>query len=1026
MSYALKRKRLIFISGLSAVILAGFGILLAHQSQAGLEWEVQKAPKIYQDVKTNFNAVKFVQNPSDGKYLGWIVGDQLYKGPEEPVRDTVMFYNGSFWEVFDDDALSANPETLNDVDAIYYESGAQYLVWAVGNNGRIWYWRNSSIICDPVAPCPDKDIFMGANLTAVAAVDDASEIVVFVGENDGKIRHGKLSGINEKLMFSSSANVTGGVFGIEAVDPTHVWAVTDQGKIYRNSDINGNTWILDYEIGNVSFTGIEAIKVSETRYLAWASAYTPGGKGQIYDYDSDRGFWELQHTTVANIQINDVSAFYNPALDLYNAYAVGNIDNDSQNGAIFQFNGHIWERQDSNNDGEHLNGVSAASLTEVRAVGQKSNIITSTPGNIFGWLWLGASTNNNSRDSIGWGSGSCANQDYCESAGFTYGVNIRRSGANQGAIAGYIWLGDADPNAYIKDDCNIPAGEEEGVCDSNDLVECDEDTDCRCSENINICQSTGWLSFNKYAPVGLFEEESGVPPAQPFNDGNQNYIAKFDPSTGKVVGWGRLLSLKQDANDGGWIKLRGEDVTANPAVIAPFGECKNCATFCSGDTSIQCSGNECEDAEAGTCTVEVCKICNTTADVYDSADETKISCNMCSTDGGSCTRRCKGNHTVECASDGDMACSAYGGVCLGTIFCDTCASCDSYGVSIDDATGKVTGFGWSGNSAEQEGELGWVDFSRTNYYSQAWLQTKFGDIYARADIGSANTPSAPSDKCNATYVISAAGTISNYCTLYGQGFGEVETGYMDRPYFQQGYESIYFPSESNNYTNVLGSIDLNGTITDIGDGKNKYGNKIVNSDDKNLTELGLCAIGVNLDNTVYNINNDFTIGRCDSGEGYITEWKINNRDITNPNSVSGAGTIVVQGDLTIDVNIVYQAENFDKIRDLASLGIIVKGSIIITGNVRTIVGSYIAFGDPGYTNKTNGIEIENSLDEKAFQAQGLMISPSYKFGRTFRGTLTDPLPAEEITYDGRVIANPPPGFSDFAQVLPRIREEIPF
>jgi hypothetical protein len=234
---------------------------------------------------------------------------------------------------------------------------------------------------------------------------------------------------------------------------------------------------------------------------------------------------------------------------------------------------------------------------------------------------------------------------------------------------------------------------------------------------------------------------------------------------------------------------------------------------------------------------------------------------------------------------------------------------------------------------------------------------------------------------------------------------------------------------------VLGSIDIEGTITNTGDNTNKYGQTLKEYTPPGGTAylsdsgIDLCHTnGEQLNNTVYRINGDLKIGRCDpDGPGGpalpLTTWKINNRADA---STSGAGTIVVQGDLYIDVDIAYEVSQFDTINDLASLGVIVRGAVVVRGDVTSIVGSYIVLADLGFTDKTTGLEIENSLDERAFGAKGLMISPSYKFGRTFRGTLIEPKPAEEITYDGRVIANPPPGFSDFAQVLPRIREEIPF
>ncbi|MBI2042472.1 MAG: hypothetical protein HYT21_01880 [Candidatus Nealsonbacteria bacterium] len=96
-------------------------------------------------------------------------------------------------------------------------------------------------------------------------------------------------------------------------------------------------------------------------------------------------------------------------------------------------------------------------------------------------------------ENIGWVSFNCTNTGSCGSS--DYGVDINDE---SGEFSGHAW-----------------------------------------SENI------GWVSFNR--------SETGAPPAQPYQDGGLNYIAKANLDTGEVTGWARALSYGADWD--GWVKL---------------------------------------------------------------------------------------------------------------------------------------------------------------------------------------------------------------------------------------------------------------------------------------------------------------------------------------------------------------------------------------------------------------------------------------------------------------------------------------
>ncbi len=69
-------------------------------------------------------------------------------------------------------------------------------------------------------------------------------------------------------------------------------------------------------------------------------------------------------------------------------------------------------------------------------------------------------------------------------------------------------------------------------------------------------ENVGWLSFNK--------ADTSTPPAAPFNDGLQTYIAKLDTSTCKLRGWGKFLSAGGGWD--GWMKLQREGGTPDYVV----------------------------------------------------------------------------------------------------------------------------------------------------------------------------------------------------------------------------------------------------------------------------------------------------------------------------------------------------------------------------------------------------------------------------------------------------------------------------
>jgi hypothetical protein len=145
-----------------------------------------------------------------------------------------------------------------------------------------------------------------------------------------------------------------------------------------------------------------------------------------------------------------------------------------------------------------------------------------------------------------------------------------------------------------------------------------------------------------------------------------------------------------------------------------------------------------------------------------------------------------------------------------------------------------------------------------------------------------------------------------------------------------------------------------------------------------------------------------------------------------------SGTIIVEGSLTItgdNISYCAPASGASNNRLLfPSVGFIVTGNITINSNVRSVVGSYFADGTfttltqlpVGSTNdalvdpvvspscKAASVTARNA----SFTLCGLMIANNFNLQRQISaGSIVSGAITEQFLYDGRVVINPPPGFT---------------
>jgi len=272
----------------------------------------------------------------------------------------------------------------------------------------------------------------------------------------------------------------------------------------------------------------------------------------------------------------------------------------------------------------------------------------------------------------------------------------------------------------------------------------------------------------------------------------------------------------------------------------------------------------------------------------------------------------------------------------------------------------------------------------------AWLQSKYGNIFANAGV-SGN--SAPSTQANATFCITSSGTISNFTSQTGC----VESG---------GAAATTLPIATGGYISTLGHIDVVGILS------GRYGQVV------NITSAA--QLPSDLAGKVY----VYTDNVCTSP--FILPAKTFN-NATAAGS-RGSGTLVIRGcNLKITGDTTYQAGGATTyLRNLASLGILALGQynvsnqyttggvVYISPSVGQVVGTIYAekdiwTGSTGASSTDMQLKVYGAMASKQIHLQRRWIAPNQ--------------PSESIEFDGRAVVNPPPGFQDVAKSLPGLTDK---
>jgi len=274
------------------------------------------------------------------------------------------------------------------------------------------------------------------------------------------------------------------------------------------------------------------------------------------------------------------------------------------------------------------------------------------------------------------------------------------------------------------------------------------------------------------------------------------------------------------------------------------------------------------------------------------------------------------------------------------------------------------------------------------------VRTESGDVYSTGDIQGKNFD------FSSAFLIHAGGTISNV------------SGVVD---WQKNYD-IDFPAGTNRYTNALGRIDWNSLKCSVpGDCTNSYGYEVEDINNPN-------QIDDTLGGKVYFKDGDLTINSVTTFENGV-------------GSARGNGLIMVDGDLIINNDIRYEAA-VANVDNLAAVGWLIKGDLIIDPEVEELAGAFVVLGDgnnscalleiiadqeysiePHCGLAKTGSDVPNVENDVSLTIRGLLIAKRFFFQRALK--TEDPgIYAEEIIYDHQLFLNPPPGMEDFIKGLP--------
>jgi hypothetical protein len=335
----------------------------------------------------------------------------------------------------------------------------------------------------------------------------------------------------------------------------------------------------------------------------------------------------------------------------------------------------------------------------------------------------------------------------------------------------------------------------------------------------------------------------------------------------------------------------------------------------------------------------------------------------------------------------------------------TCGTVN-YNVNVYSTTGySLNGYAWSSTTPANYGGLGWIRFD-PNYGSGyqvpgvyqgteagvPWLQVVYGSLYSKGNVYTFTPFAQTFGTANVAYCIDTGGNAT--VTNMNNGSCTAAAGVNNINASQN--INVNIPRTGTNYSNLFGKIDM------VGIHAGRYGTVTALTAAANITGQLPSVLGGNIYETPTG----------------TTTYTMSAQTFNNASGgQNGSGLIIVHGNLNITGPLTYQSGTITKLSQLASVGILVLddgsgnyGKVTISPTVQTVSANIFAEGR--LSTGTTGL----ASTDVPLTINGVTIADQYYLQRLYTGSPTQG--SEEIVYDGRVIANTPPGMSDIVKSLP--------
>ena len=324
------------------------------------------------------------------------------------------------------------------------------------------------------------------------------------------------------------------------------------------------------------------------------------------------------------------------------------------------------------------------------------------------------------------------------------------------------------------------------------------------------------------------------------------------------------------------------------------------------------------------------------------------------------------------------------------------------------------------------------DFGNETCYStgaKQGVQTLYGDVYSSNSLINQDRPTYN----NATYLLMANGTIDKWTTSQTMPGGWPYP--WPDPNYPAGAEILPFPSKVNNYTAATSSLpyliglDNNSSFASVVTKlQAMYGSARV----KTTSNLDVVAASLEnpLGGKIYICD-----GSCLTGGTATVATALSLRNGNHGGlDLDGSGLIIVNGNLRVSADVTYAAAPAvtpaaAKLKHLASITWLVLGDVVVDGAVKDLAGTFLILGRPDAPAVPSATDLTTlsgfgrldtcytgSCVTNSLTIRGLVVSRYFYLRRT-KASLSEG--SEVVIYDGRVLANTPPGLEDLVKSLPK-------